>query len=667
MEKQTLESHLYDLLLYEPGGFFLPHRDGEKLDRMVATLVVVLPSSFEGGELIVRHDGQERSINFRSDRESAFHIHFAAFYADCEHEVRPLTKGHRLCLVYNLTLAKSRKAITAPRVSEHTERISPLVEEWAKDEAAEKLVITLDHQYSKDGISWETLKGADRVKARVLQEAAKNAGCKAYLGLLTFHESGSAEYTGGGRSRYRRGAWGDEYGSGDAEDYEMGEIYETSLVAEHLVDGNGVSLPIGELDIEQEDLLNPEALKDVEPEEDFEGYTGNAGMTIDRWYRHAVVILWPERRHFEILCDRDSRLIVPVLKQMVARSRSSKGKQSTALKAQCVDLATAIIARWTENHHSWGISEESKKGDLLASLTALDDAALIHRFLGEVLIKDDAVEPGKSLPALCQKHGWGTFRVELRAVMTSTTERTIARNVRMLEQVCSARPRKKEGWDELAGALANDLVSAVELIDRKPASNQWYDREKSDRIEVLAGLVQSLIVSGQEALLSRYLTHVLGLPKVYPLKPVHLSALELIRPWLKKNLKAKSGAVTRWVASCREQLEALTAQMPQPFPDFRREAPFTSKNPDFVELKRFLEDPREPVHRFRVRQDRRATLEAAIRSYKCDLDTATDRSGSPHTLVCTKNSASYHAGLKTYHEDLKHLATVRSLEESLPV
>ena len=49
LEKQKLESHLYDLLLYEPGSFFLPHRDGEKLDRMVATLVVVLPSSYRGG------------------------------------------------------------------------------------------------------------------------------------------------------------------------------------------------------------------------------------------------------------------------------------------------------------------------------------------------------------------------------------------------------------------------------------------------------------------------------------------------------------------------------------------------------------------------------------------------------------------------------------------
>src|SRR5207248_10382586 len=66
LEEQKLESHLYDLLLYEPGSFFLPHRDGEKLDRMVATLVIVLPSSFQGGELVVRHEGQEKTIDFGS-------------------------------------------------------------------------------------------------------------------------------------------------------------------------------------------------------------------------------------------------------------------------------------------------------------------------------------------------------------------------------------------------------------------------------------------------------------------------------------------------------------------------------------------------------------------------------------------------------------------------
>src|SRR5260370_28650451 len=81
LEKQKLESHLYDLLLYEPGSFFLPHRDGEKHDRMVATLVIVLPSTYEGGEIVVRHDGQEQTIDFRSVEGRPFQIHYVAFYA----------------------------------------------------------------------------------------------------------------------------------------------------------------------------------------------------------------------------------------------------------------------------------------------------------------------------------------------------------------------------------------------------------------------------------------------------------------------------------------------------------------------------------------------------------------------------------------------------------
>jgi hypothetical protein len=101
LESQKLESHLYDLLVYEKGSFFLPHRDSEKVDRMVATLVVVLPSPHEGGELIVRHDAKEATIDFGDPSGDSFHIHYAAFYADCEHEVRPLEKGYRLCLIYN--------------------------------------------------------------------------------------------------------------------------------------------------------------------------------------------------------------------------------------------------------------------------------------------------------------------------------------------------------------------------------------------------------------------------------------------------------------------------------------------------------------------------------------------------------------------------------------
>lgn len=98
-----LEARLYKLLVYEKGGFFLPHRDSEKHDRMVASLIVVLPNPFEGGRLIVRHGAAKEKLAFEEAAAGKAPC-FAAFYADCEHEVERVTYGVRIALAYNLVL-----------------------------------------------------------------------------------------------------------------------------------------------------------------------------------------------------------------------------------------------------------------------------------------------------------------------------------------------------------------------------------------------------------------------------------------------------------------------------------------------------------------------------------------------------------------------------------
>ena len=669
LESQELASHLHDLLVYEPGSFFLPHRDGEKLDRMVATLVVALPSTYEGGELVVRHEGQDRTIDFQGPDDNPFHTHFAAFYADCEHEVRPLRKGYRLCLVYNLTLAKSKKTIVAPREAEHVANISRLLREWAEDESAEKLTITLDHQYSEKGLSPDMLKGTDRAKAKILQEAARQADCKAYLALLTFHESGEAEYTGGGRRSGRGREWGrgryDEYGSGDAADYKMGEVYESSLTATPWSDVDGNTLPIGELSVEEDELLDPEALRGLDPEEHFHGYTGNEGTTLEHWYRHAAILLWPTRRHFEVLCDHDGRNAVPELERMVTQWRQSEPGEAAPLKTQCLDLARAILTTWQERSYGLPHPETSKSTGLLETLATLGEPALIGGFLGDLLTRDVTLEPGKALVAICEAHGWKAFEKELRAVMDSTSDNTMERNVRSLEQICAARPRKKAGWSELCTTLSEALVAAVERADRGPAQDDWRTR-RVDRGEVLAGLARSLFLSGGGDLLSRVVAHALAAPKTYPLHSAHMPALASLRPWLAKHVKKPLPALTTWLSSCREQLESLTAKAPEAPKTFQRAAEIKCTCQECAELKQFLKDPGESSHRFRMRQDRRDHLANNIRQHKCDLDLKTETRGSPHTLICTKNTASFQERTKTYHQDQEHLATVRAIEARLP-
>lgn len=96
----AVRAELYKLLIYETGDFFVAHRDSEKCAGMFATLVVALPSEHAGGTLCIRHAGREARVDLANSETDE--LQFAAFYADCEHDVQPVLSGYRLCLIYNL-------------------------------------------------------------------------------------------------------------------------------------------------------------------------------------------------------------------------------------------------------------------------------------------------------------------------------------------------------------------------------------------------------------------------------------------------------------------------------------------------------------------------------------------------------------------------------------
>ena len=668
LEGQKLESHLYNLLLYEKGSFFLPHQDGEKLDRMVATLVVVLPSTFEGGELLIRHEGQEQTIDFASLQNSSYNTHFVAFYADCEHEVRPLLKGYRLCLVYNLALQKQKgqSAISAPRSLEHIETVAAVLRDWCatKDEnSPEKLAITLDHQYSQDGLAWDALKGVDRAKAQVIRYAARQAGCKAYLALLTFWQTGSAEYSGSGVYSSRGSRWHDDGGE-EPSNYVMEDLIDSSLTAEHWLDDEDQRLEIGSMSVAEDEVVPEESLMEVEPEEEFEGYTGNAGMTLERWYRHAAIFIWPEKRHFQILCNCGSQSASSALNLLVRQWTKARSPEKAALKAQCIEFAEQIIAHWNEVRYGREF-EEDKPGtcELVLALELLDDSKLIRAFLAHVMLRDVSMELSTQLLRHCEKYGWSAFQKEFIGIFQSTTLESLHRNVRLLEQLCSKELLQNQERLALCELLSQKVLSGLKIVDKH--KNDWRTMEL-DRSRLLGGLIRSFVVSEQPEALSQLVAHTLNYPEQYPLKPVLVQAMLNLRDWVPKHVKQSCVApLSQWLKACHNHLECLTAEIPQEPSDYCREAAFPGHCADCRELISFLKDPGEKVYRFRVRQDRRGHLHQIIEKYNCDVEHVTERKGSPQTLVCTKNIASFHRKMKQYQEDKTHLAALRSIEVAI--
>jgi len=282
-----VSAKLYKLLVYETGGLFRPHRDTEKVNGMFGTLVVVLPSAHGGGELIIRHGTREVSVNLSSPDVSE--LRFAAFYADCEHEVKPITHGNRVCLTYNLSLAEKdankdkntrrHAVVTAPVYEREVAAAAEiLTATFRKAGAPTKLAWLLEHQYSAAGLSFAGLKGHDAARVQVLRRAAERGGCTAHLGVVHIEETGPAEpHFDMYESRGWRSGWQDDNAPDEDEDLEQEkeadgrddfdviEVSDAWHYVDHWVDAQNRSVDFGKLPLKENELLPAGALDDALP------------------------------------------------------------------------------------------------------------------------------------------------------------------------------------------------------------------------------------------------------------------------------------------------------------------------------------------------------------------------------------------------------------------
>lgn len=83
---------------------FKAHVDTPRSPTQFGSLVVCLPVEHQGGQLKVRHQGEETTFDgsMLANHDKTAHIEWAAFYSDCEHEVMEVSAGNRLTLTYNL-------------------------------------------------------------------------------------------------------------------------------------------------------------------------------------------------------------------------------------------------------------------------------------------------------------------------------------------------------------------------------------------------------------------------------------------------------------------------------------------------------------------------------------------------------------------------------------
>lgn len=662
-----IDAALYKLLIYDRGSFFVSHRDTEKSPGMFATLVIALPSACTGGELIVRHKDRSVSLDLRSD--DASEVAFAAFYADCLHEVRPVTEGCRLTLVYNLVRRGGNSVPKPPDYGRTQGQVAALLRDWQKRMAAgedvpQKLVYPLGHAYTAPEFGFGALKGADAAAAGVLAAAARAAGCALHLALVEVQQYGSADYADDYYDRHRGRDWDDEEEADDEEegdeeadaadsdgDFTVGDIDDTTITLSDWVACDGPPLSWGEIPVEEDELSPPDPFHALKPDElHFQEASGNAGVSFERRYRRAALVIWPNDRGMAVLAQAGPGVTVPYLRDLAERWAASGAKPDSPIRQEADSLAGHVIDQWPPRGR-WLAAAEPPASGLLQVLRQLRDGAHVAAFLRRVIAAAGALErrDTAAIVAALRLFPPGEAVDLLDRIVIGNAANRFAACADLLARAAADRHARPEALADAAAALLAAL----------PAAPPGYTGGAgADAIDT-AFVADLLVALGRidADLADRAVAWLLAHPQAYDADAL---LVPVVRDRLGHAGLSAQPAVARLRAACLAHLDARIARPLAPPADWVRPSAVGCACPRCTQLSRFLADPRQGVWTFRAIGADRAHVEATIAAARCDVDTRTETRGRPYSLVCTKNQASYRRLMAQRRQDLLDAEALRA-------
>ncbi|CAF1055481.1 unnamed protein product, partial [Didymodactylos carnosus] len=341
IKQNQLDIKLIKLVLYGKGSCSKPYEIEEKTHGTLGKLVVVLPSTYEGGQdhLIVK---KERYV-YDFSKNSANSLHYIVYYNNCQHEVQRVSNGFKLTLVYDISHPKTMKPMMylTPSQSDEqlVEKMNEIFSTWLRhSNRVSKLIIPLTGIYVKSTMSSLSLNSKDRAYINLLLETIKHFHSSShvchhlwphdefllYIGVLTHHE----------------------------ELDEDGDVMINYMFVENLILINGKR---------QESYKSFESIRMVDVDDDvklidqtiydhldstFVRENGETGNDVNAYPEIGVLVIVPYHRKFELLfCEK--RKLYHKLSFMCSIIESNCGSKlkSIILKQECLEAINCLLRK----------------------------------------------------------------------------------------------------------------------------------------------------------------------------------------------------------------------------------------------------------------------------------------------------------------------------------
>ncbi|MGE0708794.1 MAG: hypothetical protein AB7N76_21555 [Planctomycetota bacterium] len=198
-----------------------------------------------------------------------------------------------------------------------------------REELPDKLVCLLDHDCTRHSLRWDRLKNGDGLRAAALRAAAERLDCEVFLTQADVHESWSCEGDEDDSWSSRRRRWGGwSEPSPDPDSLELIELYDTEIELRHWIDAAGKPFQGAVSGVDDHEVCYTTASVELEPfKSQHEGWMGNYGNTVDRWYHRAAVVMWPRKRAFSIRARSSPTWALDELLRLLRARRVEEARQ----------------------------------------------------------------------------------------------------------------------------------------------------------------------------------------------------------------------------------------------------------------------------------------------------------------------------------------------------
>jgi len=570
-----------------------------------------------------------------------------------------VTSGYRVVLTYNLLLKGDTAALAAGQADPGlaAELARCLEEHFDGSVEPTRLVYLLDHEYTQRALGWSRLKGSDAGRAATVRAAARAADCEVALALAEVHETWSAEEAEPSWHRGHRGRYWDEDeddvededGDESSGDYELQELIESTTSLDCWLDESDEATPTS-LVVSDDEVCATTPTADLSPRESsYEGYMGNYGNTLDRWYRRAAIVLWPRRWAFAVraqaspgwaldrLADlvrvgdlagaradgatlasfwkaaangeqligraltvaRDldepvtaAMLLAPFGIDMLARTHAAALAQLAVRYGQ--SWTHDLVQVWFGRDRAWHSAWDPQRGDWIASLPALCEALCA------------APEAGVSVGGLLTAGAWTRLRESVGGLLRFPTP-----------------SHRYRALGELGPSMAGLLVSAaiLEAAQMRDEVVAFLCQDNDDLVGCAMSALRAAGTAGPGT--------------------GHGSGLDVV------------------ARHCTTRLEARLARPARAADDWSIELP-TGCHCDLCEtLDAFLGNPARRSFEWPLAEQRRRHVHSRIDGAELPVHHQTRRSGRPYTLVLRKTGALFERERDSRQRDQADLAWLR--------